>query len=60
MKHLLHTTVLLLVTIVVSDELDVQVEREGPKAEHDSEGDLDRGHVDNYENSGPSRRERQE
>ena len=42
------------ITIVVSDkELIVQVKREGPKAEHNSEDDLEWDHVDNYENSGP-------
>ena len=36
------------ITIVVSDEeLEVRVEREEPKAEHDSEDDLEWGHVDN-------------
>ena len=52
MKCHLHTAVRLSVTIVVSDEeLEVQVERGGPKAEHDLEDDLGWDHVDNYENS---------
>ena len=41
------------VNFVVSDEL----EKEGFKAEHDSEDDLEWGSIDNYENPGPSRRE---
>ena len=49
---------LLSVTIVVSDEeLEVQIEREGLKAEHGSGDDLEWDHVDSHANSGPSRRE---
>ena len=58
MKYHLITVVLLSVTIVVSDEEpEVHVGRERPKTRHGLEDDLECDQIDNYENTGPRRRE---